>query len=464
MDITTIQSILSQVPDYQSFLTVDELRASSQRLVAEYPNVVELMFLGRSRQGDPIEALRIGRGPKTALVFAMPHPNEPIGSMMLEFLSERLAEDDDMRQSLGYTWYLIKCIDPDGSRLNEGWFKGPFSIANYGRHFYRPPFHQQIEWTFPIQYKSLQFDDPLAETRALMALIQNIRPDFMYSLHNSGFGGAYFFVSEAATSLYQPFYDLVESQGLPLHLGEPETVWMTQYADAIFKTPAITEQYDFLEEQGIDPKEAITGGTTSFDYALAFSDPFSLVCEVPYFESTRIRDTAPSGITRSDAILQGIERVKEGLDNMQELYDAVKEQLTYDSPFKDSISTYLRVMPEQLTAQESWAKTDPAAQEQATIAEKLGAVSVGRFFYVLLHLGMTIRMIDVQIATTGESPSLTATRLRAIAIFDQVAADLESELEYSVVPIRKLVSVQLGSALLGATYAGTRTAKKRTGV
>ena len=79
---------------------------------------------------------------------------------------------------------------------------------------YRPPSHQQIEWTFPIQYKSLEFDDPLPETRALMDLIAEVRPDFIYSLHNSGFGGVYFYVSEDAESLYRPFYDLVESQGL----------------------------------------------------------------------------------------------------------------------------------------------------------------------------------------------------------------------------------------------------------
>jgi hypothetical protein len=456
MDAPTIQSILAQVPDYQTFLTVDELQTSSRRLASQYPDVVEILSLGHSRQGDPIEALRVGNGAKTALVFAMPHPNEPIGSMMLEFLSQRLAEDDELRQSLGYTWYLIKCVDPDGTRLNEGWFKGPFSIANYGRHFYRPPSHQQIEWTFPIEYESLKFDDPLPETRVLMALIKDIRPDFIYSLHNSGFGGAYFYISEEAEPLYQPFYDLVQSQGLHLHLGEPEAVWMTQFADAIFQTPTIAQMYDFLEDQGVDPNKVITGGTASFDYALRFCDPFSLVCEMPYFENDSIHDTSPSGMTRSDAILQGLGRVKEGLDNLQELYDAVGDELTEASPFKDSIATLLQVAPQHVAAQENWARTDPAAQEQATTAEKLDALLLRRFYLVLLNLGMTIRMIETQIAATGESPALVATRLRAITAFDQLAAELETEIEYSIVPIRKLVGVQLGSALLAAAHAARR--------
>ena len=144
------------------------------------------------------------------------------------------------------------------------------------------------------------------------------------------------------------------------------------------------------------------------------------------------------------------------MDTLQALYDAVEDELTEPSPFKDSISSLLQVLPQYLAAQENWAKTDPAAQEQATIAEKLDALSVRRFYFVLLNLGMAIRMIETQIAATGESPTLTATRLRAIAAFDQVAAELETELEYSVVPIRKLVGVQLGSALLAAAYAARR--------
>jgi GNAT superfamily N-acetyltransferase len=38
------------------------------------------------------------------------------------------------------------------------------------------------------------------------------------------------------------------------------------------------------------------------------------------------------------------------------------------------------------------------------------------------------------------------------------AADLEAELDYTVIPIQKLVRVQLGSALLAADYAAGRQA------
>ncbi|MFQ6100268.1 MAG: M14 family zinc carboxypeptidase [Anaerolineae bacterium] len=459
MRFDDVLTILNDVPDYQVFLTVDELKASTHQLANRYPDTVEILPIGHSRQGDPIEAIKIGDGPRQALLFAMPHPNEPIGSMMLEYLSLRLAEDDALRESLGYTWYLVKCIDPDGTRLNEGWFKGPFSLENYARHYYRPPAYQQVAWTFPIDYKTLHFHGPLPETRALMALIEQVRPDFMYSLHNSDFGGVYFYLWEAAPPLYEPFHKLVESQGLPLHRGEPEMPYEVEYASAIYKDSSITAEYDYLEEQtGTDPAEIITGGTLSFEYVRAFCDPFTLICEMPYFYHPAISDTSTSDMVRRDAILQAIEEAKEDVSFLKEQYESVKSELTVPSPFRDAIEETLRTFLAELAAEENWARTDPKTAEMATVAEKFDNLVIQRSDR-LFGLGMFVRMLDAQIAATGESPSLSSAREAAKESFEARAADLEAELDYTVVPIQKLVRVQLGSALLAADYAAGRQAQ-----
>lgn len=460
MKFDDVLNILNDVPDYQVFLTVDELIASTHELANRHPKVVKVLPIGHSRQGDVIEAIKIGSGPRQALLFAMPHPNEPIGSMMLEYLSLRLAEDDGLRESLGYTWHLVKCIDPDGTRLNEGWFKGPFSIENYARHYYRPPAYQQVAWTFPIDYKTLHFHDPLPETQALMDLIEKVRPDFMYSLHNSDFGGVYYYIWEEAPQLYKPFHKLVESQGLPLHLGEPEMPYEMKFASAIYKDSSIAAEYDFLEQQiATDPAEIISGGTLSFEYARTFCDPFTLICEMPYFYHPAINDTSESDIVRRDALLKAIEETKENVSYMKELYDAVNGELTVHSPFRDAIEETFRVSLVELTAEENWVRADPKTAEMATVAEKFDSLVIHRF-YRLLGLGMFVRMVDAQIAATGVSPSLSSTRDATVATFKEHAADLEAELDYTVVPIQKLVRVQLGSALLTADYAARRQAQR----
>ncbi len=453
MKLDDVLPILNDVPDYQVFLTVDELKESAHQLAASYPGVVRLLPLGHSRQGDPIEALKIGDGPKRALLFAMPHPNEPIGSMMLEYLSRRLAEDAPLRKTLGYTWYLIKCIDPDGTRLNEGWFKGPFSIGNYVRRYYRPPSYQQVEWTFPIDYKTLHFHDPLPETQALMAAIERVRPEFLYSLHNAGFGGVYFYISREAPPLYEAFHQLVASQELPLHLGEPEMPYAIPYTTAIFKTPDTADSYDFLEKQtGTDPAQIMKTGTSSFDYARSFGNPFALVCEMPYFYNPAINDTSPSDMVRRDAILDMVERGRENVGFVKREYDAVSGDLSAKTPFRDAIEYSLQFTPQYLTAQENWARTDPKTAEMATVAEKFDNLVV-RKFYQTLMLGMFVRMLNAQIASTGTSVALSAAYEAASAALETHIAELERDFAYAVIPIHKLVRVQLGSALLAADFA-----------
>jgi hypothetical protein len=429
MEYRDILSILDDVPEYGVFLTVDELKASTRQLADGYPNTVEILPIGHSRQGDPIDAIKVGDGPRQALLFAMPHPNEPIGSMMLEYLSLRLAKDDALRESLGYTWYLVKCIDPDGTRLNEGWFKGPFSIENYARHYYRPPAYQQVAWTFPIDYKTLHFHDPPPETQALMGLIEQVRPDFMYSLHNSDFGGVYFYIWEEAPPLYEPLHRLVESQDLPLHLGEPEMPYEIEFASAIYKDNSISAEYDYLEEQtGTDPAEIITGGTLSFEYARRFCDPFTLICEMPYFYHPAIGDTSTSDILRSDALLQAIEEAREALAFLRGLYDAVGHELTVTSPFRDAIEENLRTSLVELAAEENWVRANPETTHVATVAEKFDSL-VLRKFHRLNGLGMFVRMLDAQTEATGESPSLASVRETARETFEERAADLEAELD-----------------------------------
>ena len=95
-----IEDILARVPDYKEFLTVDEMDASSLRLAQEYPDIVKVREIGRSRWNHPIYCLTIGSGSQNAVMYGTPHPNEPIGAMMLEFFSRELAENEELRKEL----------------------------------------------------------------------------------------------------------------------------------------------------------------------------------------------------------------------------------------------------------------------------------------------------------------------------------------------------------------------------
>jgi hypothetical protein len=304
-----------------------------------------------------------------------------------------------------------------------------------------------VEWTFPIQYRMLDFDAPLPETRALMGLIENAPPDLLYSLHNAGFGGVFYYLSEAAAPLHEPFHTLAHSQGLPLHLGEPEVPFVEVYSQAIFRVPTVRDMVDFYSAAGVDPAAVISGGTASFDYATRFGDPFSLVCEMPYFYHDAIGDTTPTGMSRRDAQLASLGRSEQEAGFLKEALAGLGSDLA-DNPFYSALRESLSQSTMQLAARRHWATTAPETEQPATVAERFDNLVLSRF-YDLLSLGMLNRLLL--------SSSDDVLRVAARERFDHNLAALAADLgAYQVIPIQKLVRVQLGAALHAAGYAAQR--------
>ncbi|HEX5503464.1 MAG TPA: M14 family zinc carboxypeptidase, partial [Thermomicrobiales bacterium] len=389
-----IRAYMAQVPETARFLTVDELHADLARLAAAHPDLARLRRVGTSRLGEPLHLLSLGHGRRSALVFGCPHPNEPIGAMMLHHLTHRLCEDAALREALDYTWHVIPCVDPDGTRLNEGWFAGPFTPTHYARHFYRPASDQQVEWTFPVSYQRLYFDRVLPETQMLMRVIDEARPEFMFSLHNAGFGGVYYYISRPAAPLYETFHRLPDWEGLPLNLGEPETPFMQELAPAVFRMPTSRESYDYLEAHGGDPTKRVSG-TSSHDYASKYGT-FTLVVEMPYFDDQRVNDLTATDTLRRDAILRGLDLREELATALRPHYDAVAADLRGQSPFQQAVAAMLETSGNMLAAERNWAREAPETARPATVAEVFSSDQHTQF-YRLLTVGMAVRLLEGEV-------------------------------------------------------------------
>ena len=439
-----IDEILKGVPDYKAFLTVDELKASSARLVDRHPDLVRVVPIGHSTDGEEIEMLRIGDGAEQLLFFACPHPNEPIGAMTLEALSQRLVEDEELR-GRRYTWNLIKCIDPDSTRLNEGWFKGPFTITHYASEFYRPTSFDQAEWTFPVVYKKYSFFRPIPETSALINAITGLRPVFTYSLHNAGLGGGYYYLSPHRPQIDDALRALMTDRGVPLSLGEPEMPWGIELSPAIYQSTALTEHYDFLEKYGADPCSKMQGGEGSFGFIKGICESSHLVCELPYFYDPRIEDTSVTTTSRKGAILQGMESTGAMRRTLTELYETFGPKMTVPSRFRRAAENLNRLMVDGAESKRVWATSDPSLDVPATGAQVFDNLTVGRF-YTLLIVGMARRGLRLEVEQTGHPEMVEALR-RVESSFDAWAAELEAEIDYRVIPIKTLVEIQLGAAL-----------------
>ncbi len=452
--VLNFQEILNKVPDYKEFMTVDELDESSRKLAEQYESV-NLIDIGKSDSGRPILCLKIGNGKKNALLFAFPHPNEPIGSMTVEYLSNYLPKNPELLQEMDYTWYFIKAIDIEGAILNEDWFKGEFTPLKYARNYYRPPGHEQVEWTFPIEYKKLKWDTPPPETKALMKIIDEVKPDFMFSLHNAGFCGVYWYVSHDIKEMYPEFIKLAEDQDLPIHRGEPETPYIKEFHPAIFNMFGIQEAYDFYEENGVEnPQELIKNGTSSDDYLKRVTNDqgYTLVCEMPYFYDKALDDDSPSMYDRREKMLEMYDFSIEVFKYAKERFELIREFCNLTSRLFTTTADYIDNFKKRIEPRIHFTKTSDKYEGKATVAQAFDSMVASRY-YSSLRLAMISRLCEEVINSHPE-------RIKKISIIkseldskvEKIIEDVLNSTDFEVIPIQKLVKVQVGSALIAMKH------------
>jgi len=452
--VNIVQEVIEKVPNYKKFMTVDELNESSRRLKESYPDIVEFLEIGHSASGEPIYCLKIGDGEKTALLYGFPHPNEPVGSVMLDYLSWKLAESKELREALDFTWYIVKVADVDGARLNEGWFNKPYSFRDYVYNYYRPAGNEQVEWSFPIQYKTLNFDKPTHETHALMNIIEKTHPSFIYSLHNAGFGGVYYYISEDAPLLYPIFEKAASDQKVPLALGEPEVPYVKQFNRAVFLMPTTEDAYDYYEKYSkIDPALIIMSGESSYGYARHFNEKvFELVCEVPYYYDERVDNTSLTKVRRRKLVLQDLDFEKKDMDDLISLYEKIKDKIDTHTKFQDALEYFMESFKKSFDARLKWAQTAEELEREATVAEKFDN-QISSKSYSLFKWGMLYRLVKAQ-KRKGQEFNRIMNKLKEK--IDSRIEMLEKKTRFTVIPIRKLVQIQLMAGLYSCLYTSLK--------
>lgn len=426
-----------------TFPTVAEMAAFTRRLAAEHPDRVSVRELGRSRQGEPIELLSIAvpgaRG--RTLVIGQPHPNEPIGMATVQAMTQRLLADPEALADTGSEWHFVPVADPDGTRLNEGWFAGPFTREHYARHFYRPESDQQVEWTFRFRSGDYDTGEPMPETKALMAAIDLVRPTALASLHNGEMGGGYFYASAGApTSFYEGLGAICTQHGIPLHLGDPETPFSEVLAPAVFTVPRAQQIYDFLTSVGGDP-QGLVSGTSSMEYAEAVNPAvFGIAIELPYWRDGRSDDTRPDASGRSlrEVVLHGLDLQDALTREVRELVDA---GLPDPSPFLDAVRGFTAA-DGYTQVQRQAAVDDPEGDRPATVAEVFSVMDNVHMFRLRLG-GMLLRALG---------PDNPATA-RAEELFRSWCAEAAADDQAEIIPLADLVAVQSEAILATAEQA-----------
>lgn len=436
--------LLARVPAHDGFPTLADVQETVRALCAAHPGLARLETVGRSSEGRAIDLLSVGHGRIPVLLAGVPHPNEPIGVHTVTFLARLLCEDEALRRRLDVTLHVVPVADPDGYVLNEGWFTGSFSPLRYATGFYRPPHREQVEWSFPVDYKTLRWTTPAPETAVLMRVMERVRPRVFYPLHNAGFCGVYFYLSHDRAELVRALHACVAAHGLPLHRGEPEVPYLRTLAPATYALFGIDETYDYLARTlGEDPAPLIDAGTCSDDWLKRLvPDALSLVCELPYYTAPALEDVSPSGESRRDAVLAGLARAEALHAETAAAFDRLADRVP-DHRLTRAARDYLARTPRRIAAERADAAT-PAYDREATRAEQMD-VRVCGLLHHACHRGHVYRLARL----VGDAAVADAL----YASLDALTTEIAARSALRVLPIGPLVAVQAGAGLLAMAAA-----------
>lgn len=432
-------------------MTTGELSTSSGRLAKEHPQTVKLVDLGNSAHGEPIRCLKIGEGRHNALVYGFPNPEEPLGGLLLEYFSRKLAENESLLRELDYTWYMIKCIDPDGAKLNEGYLKGPFTPVQFAKNYYRTPLPLWGEKNFPYRYGDLDFNNPVPETRALMKLMDQTSFDFISSLHNMKWGGITWQVSEPCPELYAPLQQVAKSYKVPPRKRPGAMIAPGIQLAEHFKP---VRNHVNAKMAGKRPLQELTGASTYEYAALANPHIFQMVPECCTWYDVRCWDDRPSDTSMSDLIKYTRQVSSENNKFLLSIFDKAEPLLKSPSPFLYMIRYTANEVrtPKVAVIEPSPVLSEKELERPATVAEKVeteGRADIYRMFDV----GAMIRMLDHQLAQRSDGKStLEACRSEVICKLEEWNRIAEKKYEYRSYQLRDLVAVCLGGILYSTEY------------
>lgn len=454
--VIDVAEALASIPHFATFCSLEKLHALVRSLVTDVRFTVT--EAGASLMGRPIHHVRVGAGPLRAMVVAGPHCPEQIGGMtaysLLSLLKDGSISDENVE------WHIIPCADPDGALLNEGWSQEPFNLPLFMRNYYVQPPADQVDLSFPFSYNGVSFDRPSTEARVLKKIIDQVRPDFFYSLHNSFIaGGTWFGISRnIGPKCHQQLRDLLKEYAVPLQVNGPISRSSEVFADGIVRMPTSRMYYKRLEEQGMSLPEPFRRGETGTGSPgyLEETQPGSLTFVTELTYTTHPDDFA------ADQIEDNLRRIRLQViaDNtfiasvIVDEWTRVEADLDKSHPFYKKIFTELIGPKGNLHERlpHSWGMAglrntlaSPADNRLATRGERFSA-HMYRFQF-LCNAYVFVRLLKVSKPTVPVQTSLE----RMEALFTRLLQELDLLMDFrkfAAIDCDTLARVQLGSGLI----------------
>ena len=213
----------------------------------------------------------------------------------------------------------------------------------------------------------------------------------------------------------------------------------------------VQKQYDYLEAKGIEnPQEFIKNGTSSYDYLkrIVGEENFTLVCEMPYFYHNSIGDTSLTEFERRELRIQSLEYEKEIAIEMKKNFRHLKKFCDKSTRMYTAVEGYLRIIRPGIELEINVTKTSPMYDGKATVSQAFD-LNVSNRYYILLTISMVARLCEEAISIHPEKKvGIKKIKNDLESWIEQKISGLLKDIKFEVIPIQKLVRVQIGSAFI----------------
>ncbi|WP_128374755.1 M14 family zinc carboxypeptidase [Streptomyces cavernae] len=338
---------MSQLPELR-YPSVSDVLSSARALAARRPGLCTLREVGLSRGGRPLHLLSVGHAPRSVLVVAGAHANEPAGGSTLLSLAQRTVHEKELRS--GTAWHFLLCADPDGASLHVT--PTPRSLLDYHLGFYRPAGPEQPEWSPSV----LPPDRLPPETRVLTRVIDEVRPYLQVSLHGTDLGGSWVQLTKDVPGLAEPFAKSAAELHIPVETGASDAVGWPAAGAGVYVMPAPGTDAVFPSL----PDDA----RHSTWYHAHRHGGLTAVVEVPMWASDLVDDPAPhpAPAAAMRRLARRLRRDTEQVENV--LADALPRTEGPEGPFLRAAKWALALVP-GLAA--DWSRPPPPGATMAYI-------------------------------------------------------------------------------------------------
>ncbi len=451
-----VQQVISDVPHFDSFCSVAELNGLVERVRAD--ERFDIRIAGHSASNVPIHHVRFGEGSTKALFVAFPHCKDPICGMTVFSLMTLLHERSPELLRADVEWHIVPCIDPDGALLNEGWTQQPLSMENYMRNFYVQSLDNQVDTTVPIRHKDLVWTRPSTEARILMDLLDQVRPDFFYSLHNAWTGGAQYYLSrDIDHGFHSEIHKLLKDESMPI---QQRPIWQdvcASYGEGIHETWSAHKFYDYLERSTSSPEQFIPYGAASWDYLERIKpDALTLLMETGYvrhpsdesekdiggnLRQFKLRIDSDSKFLAS-ILLQEWEKVADEVDTSSPLYrSTIGGGVLPDAEKLCDGGRPLSLHPTRDIL------NNPKYDREMKEGDVFQACMVDGGFFFLCQSYQIVRLLK----DSPQTPAIQRAIKRLDQAFDEALDTIKSHVDFDdfeIIDLDTLTRVQLGSGLV----------------